>query len=324
MTTSYFKVVIVNLVDHALAQLHIYLPKRVSCVNEEIVMNTKEIAVVTGTSSGIGLATAQELAKRGFYVLAGVRKQQDADRLVSENIEPVIVDITNEAQIAALADRAAHDPQGRRLSALVNNAGVALNAPIEAIPLAEWRHHFEVNFFGHVALTQALLPSLIAGGDGRVVNVSSIGGRVALPTFGAYASAKFALEGFSDVLRREVGRLGVKVVVIEPGAIATPMLLDKGMPIMDELTASMSADQRTRYGDLIAATRKQVEGRSGVSPLQAAKVIANAIQARKPRSRYLVGRDAKLLAGLSGLLSDNRLDRLVNRSFGLAARPENI
>lgn len=285
-------------------------------------MSTKRIAVVTGASSGIGLATTQELERRGFHVLAGVRKQGDADRLASENVEPVLVDITDEAQIAALTDRVAHDPQRRPLSALVNNAGVALNAPVEAIPLAKWRRHFDVNFFGHVAVVQALLPALIAGGDGRLVNVSSIGGRIALPTYGAYAAAKFALEGFSDVLRREVGRFGVKVIVIEPGNVTTPMW-GKGIGTMDELTADMTADQHARYDDLIAAMHKQAQGLqgSGVQPGQAAAVIADAIQARKPRTRYLVGRDAKLVARMVSPLSGHALDRLVARNLGLTTRP---
>ena len=284
--------------------------------------SSKKLAVVTGASSGIGLATTQELARRDLYVLAGVRKQGDADRLAGENVEPVIVDITDEGQVAALTERVRDDPQGRPLGALVNNAGVALNAPVEAIPLAEWRRHFDVNFFGHVALTQALLPALIASGDGRLVNVSSIGGRVAFPTYGAYAAAKFALEGFSDVLRREVGRLGVKVIVIEPGTITTPMW-GKGLATMDELAATMTADQHARYDDLVAAMRKQSEEQagSGTEPLRAAKVIANALEVRRPRTRYLVGRDARLLAGVSSLLSDKALDRLVARNLGLAVRP---
>lgn len=280
------------------------------------------MAVVTGASSGIGLATVQELARRGFQVLAGVRKQQDADRLASDTVETMIVDITDEAQVAALADRVARDPQGRRLGALINNAGVALNAPVEAIPLAAWRRHFDVNFFGHVALTQALLPALIAGGDGRLVNVSSVGGRVAFPTYGAYAAAKFALEGFSDALRREVSRLGVRVIVIEPGNITTPMW-GKGVATMNELSATMSADQHARYGDLVAAMRRQAEQRAGggIEPLRAATVIADAVTSRRPRARYLVGRDAKVAAGLSGLLSDRAFDCLVTRSLGLTARP---
>lgn len=230
----------------------------------------------------------------------------------------MIVDITDGEQVAALADRVAHDPLGRRLGALVNNAGVALNAPAEAIPLPEWRRHFDVNFFGHVAVVQALLPALIAGGHGRLVNVSSIGGRVAFPTYGAYAAAKFALEAFSDVLRREIGRLGIKVIVIEPGTIATPMW-SKGIATMDTLAADMTADQHARYDDLIAAMQKQAHEQdgSGIQPRQAAKVIADAIQARKPRTRYLVGRDAKVLARMTGLLSDHTVDRFVARNLGV-------
>ena len=280
--------------------------------------STDRMAVVTGASSGLGLATARELARRGFHVLAGVRKQQDAERLAAENVEPVIVDITDEEQVAALADRVTRDPRGRRLGVLVNNAGVALNAPAETIPLVEWHRHFDVNFFGHVAVVRALLPALIADGDGRLVNVSSIGGRVAFPTFGAYAAAKFALEGFSDALRREVGRIGVKVIVIEPGNIATP-IWNKTMATMDEMAATMTPDQQARYDDLVAAVRNQAEERrsSGIQPLSVAKVIADAIEARKPRARYRVGRDAKLGAIMSGLLSDHLFDRLVARNLGL-------
>ena len=280
--------------------------------------NNKRMAVVTGSSSGIGLATAQELARRGFHVLAGVRKQRDADRLASENIESVIVDVTDEKQVAALADRVANDPEGRRLGVLVNNAGVPLNAPAEVIPMDGWRRHFDVSFFGHVAVVQALLPALIAGGDGRLVNISSIGGRVAFPTFGAYAGAKFALEGFSDALRREVGRLGVKVIVIEPGNITTP-IWNKTMATMDEMAANMTSDQHARYDDLIAAIRNQAGQRagSGIQPRQAAEMIADAIQSPKPRTRYRVGRDAKLGAVISGLLGDRAFDRLVARNLGI-------
>ena len=281
----------------------------------------KRMAVVTGASSGIGLATVQELANRDFHVLAGIRKQQDADRLASENVEPVFLDVTDETQIAALADRIAHDPQGRSLGVLVNNAGVALNAPAEAISLAEWRRHFDVNFFGHVAVIQALLPALISSGDGRLINISSVGGRVAFPTYGAYASAKFALEGFSDVLRREVDRLGVKVIVIEPGNVTTP-IWGKTIATMKELTTNLTPEQHARYDDLISALHEQAKARrgDGIQPAQVAKVIADAVQTSRPRTRYLVGRDAKLLASMASLLNDRTLDHLITRNLGLTPR----
>ena len=169
----------------------------------------RELLVVTGTSSGIGAATARELARRGFHVLAGVRRNTDADALRATNVEPVMLDITNEGEVRALAKRIADDPERRPLRALVNNAGIGANAPVEVLPLFEWRRLFEVNFFGHVAMTQALLPALIES-RGTVVNISSVGGKLAMATYGPYAAKKFALEAVSDALRREVKPLGVR------------------------------------------------------------------------------------------------------------------
>lgn len=231
----------------------------------------------------------------------------------------MLVDITD----PELVERVAHDPRGRSLGAVVNSAGVAVNAPAEAIPLDEWRRHFDVNFFGHVAVSQVLLSALFADGDGRLVNISSIGGRVAFPTYGAYAAAKFAVEGFSDVVRREVARYGVKIIVIEPGTVATAMW-DKGIATMVTLAATMTSEQHARYDDLIAAMDKQSRQQAGteIQPAQVAKVIAGAIQSREPRTRYLVGRDAKLLAGVSRLLNDRMIDRLVARSLRIA-KPAN-
>ena len=166
------------------------------------------LAVVTGASSGIGLATAKALGERGFQVLAGVRNAADGERVGrAAGVEPVLVDITKPADVAALADRVGDVAGARGLTALVNNAGITVNAPVETLPMDEWRRQFEVNFFGQVAVIQALMPALRDAG-GRVVNVSSIGGRVAGPTFGAYAASKFALEAMSDSLRREVAPQG--------------------------------------------------------------------------------------------------------------------
>src|ERR1700712_3195951 len=204
-----------------------------------------ELAIVTGASSGIGAATAPELARRGFHVLAGVRRNQDADAIRQPGIEPVIIDAPDPDDVRALATRVVEDPHGRALGALVNNAGVGVNAPFETYAIDEWRRLFEVNFLGHVAVTQALLPALISS-IGRVVNISSVGGKVAMAGYGPYAATKFALEAVSDSLRREVAPLGVRVVVVEPGPVLTNMLGRASSPPA-ELTSAMTPEQRDRY-----------------------------------------------------------------------------
>jgi NAD(P)-dependent dehydrogenase (short-subunit alcohol dehydrogenase family) len=273
----------------------------------------RELIVVTGASTGMGAASARELARRGFHVLAGVRRDVDADALRGNGIEPHILDITVEADVAAIAERVEHDPQRRALRALINNAGVAINAPVEALPIAQWRRQFEVNLFGQVAMIQALMPSLLRS-SGTVVNISSVGGKVALPTYPAYAGSKFALEALSDSLRREVGRLGVKVVVIEPGAVKTAMA-ERGVATADRLKDDMTADQLSRYGSLIDAMSEMARSfdKDGVSSEHAANVIAKAATASRPRTRYTIGRDAAMLARLSRVLPDRVLDRVVRR-----------
>src|SRR5882757_1375449 len=210
---------------------------------------TQKLVAVTGASTGIGASAARELARRGFHVLAGVRRDSDADAIRSTGIEPVILDITRPEQVEALAARVAGDP--RALHALVNNAGISVNAPVEALPMAQWRWVFEVNLFGHISVTQALLPALLRS-RGRVINISSVGGKVAMATYGAYAGAKFALEAVSDSLRREVAPLGVQVVVIEPGGVRTEMGT-RGVATAKELAAGMTPEHAERYGDLIQA-----------------------------------------------------------------------
>ena len=271
----------------------------------------RELIVVTGASTGMGAATARELARRGFHVLAGVRREIDADALRGDGIEPHILDITVESDVAAIADRVAADPLGRPLRALINNAGIAVNAPVEALPIAEWRRQFEVNLFGHVAMIQALMPSLLRS-SGTVVNISSVGGKVALPTYPAYAGTKFALEALSDSMRREGNDLGVKVVVVEPGAVKTEMA-QRGVATADRLKAGMTADQLERYGGLIDAMSNLARSfdTDGVPAERAAKVIANAATAPRPRTRYTIGRDAAILLRLSRVVSDRFLDRVV-------------
>ncbi len=275
----------------------------------------RDIVVVTGASTGIGAATARELAGRGFHVLAGIRRGADAEALQATNLEPVALDITNEAEIAALVKRITDDPEQCPLRALVNNAGIGANAPVEVLPLPEWRRLFEVNFFGHVAMTQALLPALIEN-RGTVVNISSVGGKMAMATYGPYASTKFALEAVSDSLRREVEPLGVKVVVVEPGAIVSEMSGRVGVTA-ERMTSGMTSEQRGRYSTLIQAVVAQAEAAiaKGLPAEAAGRVIADAITSKRPHTRYTVSREAAIIVRLARYLSDRRLDSLLARGL---------
>ncbi|WAX79261.1 SDR family oxidoreductase [Streptomyces sp. KMM 9044] len=269
----------------------------------------QKLIVVTGASTGMGASAARELARRGFHVLAGVRRNRDADAVRSTGIEPVILDITKSEQVEALAARVADDP--RALHALVNNAGVQVNAPVETLPMTEWRRVFEVNLFGHIAVTQALLPALLRS-KGRVINISSVGGTAAMATYGAYAGAKFALEAVSDSLRREVAPLGVQVVVIQPGGVRTE-LAARGVEAANEMAVRMTPEQDERYGSLVRANNElMVTGTaSGLTADAAALVIAKAVTTRKPRTRYTAGRDAALITRLVRILPDRTLDRVL-------------
>jgi len=267
------------------------------------------LIVITGASTGMGAATARELAARGHTVIAGVRREADGLELESANIRPFIVDITRPEQIAELA--AFIDADGRPLRALINNAGIAVNAPVEVIPMDEWRRQFDVNFFGHIDVTQALLPALLRS-SGRVVMMSSVGGRLAQPTYGAYSGSKFALEAVSDSLRRELAPHGVKVVIVEPGAVRTEMV-GRGGVTAKRLTREMRPDQEQRYGGLMHAILAQSDGflRDGVDAAVAAKIIATAATTPRPKTRYTIGRDAAVLTRLARILPDRALDRVL-------------
>src|SRR5215210_5850427 len=208
--------------------------------------------VVTGASSGIGEATARHLAQLGFEVRAGVRKPEDGERLRGDRITPLMLDVTDAGSIEVARDQLG----GRPLAGLVNNAGVAVSSPLEHVPIDELRRQLEINLVGQIAVTQALLPGLRAA-RGRIVNVSSIGGRMALPLAGPYNASKFALEGASDALRQELrGKVGV--ILIEPGGVKTP-IWSKGGAAADDLMAGMGPEVEREYGGLIAAMRREAE-----------------------------------------------------------------
>ena len=270
--------------------------------------------LVTGASSGIGEATAFHLRELGFDPVAAVRKDEDAERLAGSGLRTVRMDVTDVDSIAAARAELGDGP----LAGLVNNAGIAVAAPLEFLPLDQLRHQLEVNLVGQLAVTQRFLPVLRAA-RGRIVNVSSIGGRVALPLVGAYHASKFALEAISDTLRRELLSQGVDVIVIEPGGVKTP-IWRKGDELAAELTSDLPPEGERLYGPLIAAIRKEtakIATETGIEPREVAEAIGRALTARRPRARYLVGRDAKMRAPAAAVLPARVMDRIVARTLGV-------
>ena len=268
--------------------------------------------LVTGASTGIGEAAAMHLTGLGFDVVAGVRKAEDEDRLRAAGLDTVRLDVTDSAHIAALREQFAERP----LAGLVNNAGVAVAGPLEFLPIDNFRQQIEINLIGQVAVTQAVLPALRRGG-GRILNVTSIGGRIAFPFTGAYHASKFGLEGVSDTLRRELDGQGVAVIVIEPGGVKTP-IWRKGTAVADEMAASMPPEAERLYGrlrDAIRAESVKIAERTGLEPSAVAEVIGTALTTSRPKTRYLVGRDAKSQWAIAKRVPDRVMDRLIARAM---------
>jgi NAD(P)-dependent dehydrogenase (short-subunit alcohol dehydrogenase family) len=255
--------------------------------------------LVTGASSGIGAATARWLSTRGWDVHASVRTAGEAP----EGTREVVFDITDADAVARAAREVGE------LDALVNNAGIAIAAPLEFLPPDELARQLDVNVVGQLRVTQAFLPAL-RGTKGRIVFVGSVGGRSALPFMGAYAASKFALEAITDSLRIEVAPFGMHVSIVEPGTIATPMWT-KPQPAVE----SLPPEAAQLYGERIDKFRKLAAKRSsgrGVPPEEVAKAVEHALTAERPKTRYLVGRDAKLRARVQRL-PDRARDRLITR-----------
>jgi NAD(P)-dependent dehydrogenase (short-subunit alcohol dehydrogenase family) len=274
--------------------------------------------VVTGASSGIGEACTLHLERLGFQVFAGVRNAADGERLRSEssgNVIPISIDVTDQESIRTAAARVQEATGDRGLAGLVNNAGIAISGPLEFIPIDELRKQLEVNLVGQVAVTQAFV-ALLRKGRGRVVNISSIGGRIALPFAGPYAASKFGIEAISDSLRRELRPWGIEVSVIEPGSVATK-IWEKGTAKARELSENLPPEGQELYGGMIAKMQKLAAETAarGIPPEEVAKDVAHALTASKPKTRYLVGRDAKMRARVSGLVSDRTFDRLIARTL---------
>jgi NAD(P)-dependent dehydrogenase (short-subunit alcohol dehydrogenase family) len=275
-------------------------------------MRVPGTVLVTGASSGIGEATALRLDRSGWQVLAGVRREEDAQTLrekASTRLEPLLLDVTEPDTIAA-AVRLLGD---RELDALVNNAGIALGGPIEHVPLEDLRHQFEVNVFGLVAVTQAMLPALRRA-TGRVVNVGSVGGRVASAFIGPYTASKFAVESLTDSLRAELQPWGLHVSVVEPGAVATPIWA-KGAAHVEQARARMLPVALAHYGKAMGAFEEQTRrlDARGIPAQRVAAVIERALTSARPRTRYLVGVDARVQVALTAVLPDRVWDALLAR-----------
>jgi NAD(P)-dependent dehydrogenase (short-subunit alcohol dehydrogenase family) len=281
----------------------------------------RRAVLITGASSGIGAASARVLVERGFRVWAGVRNDDAAARLreLGEHCTPIVLDVTDAGQIAAAATIA----NDGGLYGLVNNAGIAVGAPLEAIPLAALREQFEINVFGALAVTQAMLP-LLRRTRGRIVMISSVQGRLAAPFVGPYAASKHALEALSDSLRAELLPSGVDVAIIEPGAVKTP-IWERSAKAGSALGDAMDPEQRARYADEIAMMLRVSEkfAARGIAPERVADAIAHALTARKPRTRYVVGFDAKVRVTIGAIVPDRARDRLLRATLKrIALRPD--
>jgi NAD(P)-dependent dehydrogenase (short-subunit alcohol dehydrogenase family) len=275
--------------------------------------------LVTGASTGIGRACALGFDKAGWQVFAGVRRDEDAEALrgqASPSLTPLLIDVTDTGSIeraaAAIGDAA---PGG--LAGLVNNAGVSAGGPFEFLPMNMVREPMEVNYFGQIAVTQAMLP-LIRRGPGRIVNIGSVGGRNASGFLGPYAASKHAIEAFTDALRQELRPWGIWVSVIEPGAVATP-IWEKGARTADQLLEALPAAALELYRPVLDAMPRVIErqAKSGVPPERVFERVRHALTSARPKSRYVIGTEARIQLALRTLLPARALDALVARYLGV-------
>ena len=273
--------------------------------------------LITGASTGIGRATALRLAGSGWTVLAGVRKTADGEALRvagGERVIPLELDVTDPAQIEQAAERVG-ELAPSDLDALVNNAGSAVGGPLELISLDDLRRQFDVNFFGHVAVTQALIPALRRA-RGRIVLISSVGGLLTTPYLAPYHASKYALEAVANSLRLELAGSHIQVALIEPGSVATP-IWEKNRGQVDEF--AVPEELREQYGHVPAAMAKTLQStaRRGIPSERVAQTIERALSAKRMRARYLIGRDAHAMVWASRLLPDLLFDRLLRRAVGV-------
>ena len=276
---------------------------------------TQQAVLVTGASTGIGYACAETLAAAGYAVFAGVRSEADAQHVgaLHANVHPLMLDVTVPAQITAAI--AAISASSTMLHGVVNNAGIAVAGPLEYLPLEEFRKQFEINVFGALAVTQAVLPLLRRAADARVVFMSSVSGQIAPPFVGPYASSKFALEAMADSLRMELSAFGIWVSLVQPGNVKTP-IWQKGRDAKDAMVARLPQEAIGHYGDAVDALVRvtEHEERTGIKPEIVAAAVMRALTDAQPKARYPVGNPPAWQRRLAGLLPERVRDRLILRT----------
>jgi NAD(P)-dependent dehydrogenase (short-subunit alcohol dehydrogenase family) len=283
--------------------------------------------LVTGASSGLGKAAAIHLSELGYQVFAGVRTESSAAELAgvlpsAGQLIPVLLDVTDAASVAHAGQLLERGCSETGLWAAVNNAGIAISSPLECLPVDALRAQLETNIVGTVAVTQRVLPLLRASG-GRIVNVSSGIANFATPYLGAYAAAQFAKEGLSDVLRRELRPLGVRVSIIQPGAISTPIWAKMGRSA-DEILAGAPAEVVEIYRDRFTEVLNTSAGFAQTAKTTAADfadAVAAVLAARRPKARYRVGADSRASALARRVLPDRMMDALVTFIYKASAGP---
>jgi NAD(P)-dependent dehydrogenase (short-subunit alcohol dehydrogenase family) len=281
------------------------------------------VVLITGTSTGVGRACVERLAAAGWTVLAGVRREADGEALVQRvtgDVRPLLLDVTDAAAIVRAETTVRQVCGARGLRGLVNNAGVPIAGPVELVEVEQWRDHLETNLFGAVALTRALFEHVRTAG-GRFVFVGSQSGRLALPTTAPYSAAKHALEALTEALHHELIATTMRVALIEPGQVATP-LFSKVAHDVERLGSQLRHVDRPEYVHLVPAGRAYVRGGQlvGMQPDRVARRVEHALTALRPRRRYLVGFDARLLGGVVTRLPDPARDLIVRTIVWTYAR----
>jgi len=276
--------------------------------------------LITGARSGIGRATALHLDSLGFSVIATdlpLTDSESLEREASDRLSSVDLDVTDPDSIAAAAERAREITGGRGLAGLVNNAGIAVAGPLEHVPLDDIRTQLEVNTIGPIAVSRAMLP-LLRIGRGRIVNITSLAGRISAPFLGPYSASKHALEAVSASMRVELKPWGIHVCAIEPGFLRTG-IYEAGNERFDRMAADFPPEVERDYGDILAGRLENQERlqRRALSPKRAAKTVARALTSKRPKARYLVGPDARVLAAIHTIAGP----RAVEAVSTLAMRP---